>query len=378
MTVPDEGRTVDATRLIGLTSPAARIVMWLFVASNFVYAFATIHEVKHAEPVILAVLLVNAAAIMVVRTHPDPFPLRWTAAILAAVALSTVLVAFQLPDVGSPGRASWHLGSNTWLLFFLSMRRRPGAAWAGYAIMAAITAEWSISAGRGIRDAVYLLDTHAAILLVATLFALNIRRTARQINDFDRRAVNSTIEAAEAAAAAQTRKTRVVELRVSAGHLLESLVTEGPPIGLDAKRRFAAVEALLRDDVRGRSLMTPEINKAVHVAREAGVSVTLLDDRGEGLESDEAMMRMTEVVVEQLEALTAGEITVRLAPRGRTVAVSIVASREGHHSRIELDARGNPLEGVSVEVPKRKRSSHLEVRGPCEPARPEGFEPPTF
>ncbi|NTV38387.1 MAG: hypothetical protein HGA51_00290 [Demequinaceae bacterium] len=343
MTTPSVQGAVDATQLLGLTSPAARVVMWLFVFSNFVYAFATLDEVKRPEPVLLAVLVVNSAVFLLVREHADPFPLLWTAAIIGAVALSTALVAFQLPDVGPPGRASWHLGSNLWMLFFLAMRRRPGAAWLGYGVMAAITLTWSLSAERGVLDAVFLLDTHAAILLVATLFALNLRRTARGINEFDRRSVGSAIEAAEGATSAQIRKRRVVELRASAGHLLESIVSDGPPTDASAKLGYATAEALLRDGVRGRSLMTPRIAAAATSARERGVEVTLLDDRGQGLEAGDAMVRLSEIVVEQLDALTGGSATVRLAPKGRKVAVSIVMSDTTAHPRIELDDEGRRI-----------------------------------
>ncbi|NYI40095.1 hypothetical protein [Demequina lutea] len=343
MIAPADVGTVDTTQLLGLTSPAARVVMWLFVFSNFLYAFATIDEVKHPEPVLLAVLIVNSAVILLVREHADPFPMLWTIAVLAAVALSTVLVAFQLPDVGPPGRASWHLGSNAWMLFFLAMRRRPGAAWVGYGIMATITVTWSLSAGRGVVDAVFLLDTHAAILFVATLFALNLRRTARGINEFDRRAVSSAIEAAEGATSAQIRKRRVVELRASAAHLLEALVNDGPPIDSHTRTRYATAEALLRDGVRGRSLMSPRIAAAATAARERGVEVTLLDDRGQGLATGDAMVRLSEIVVEQLDALSGGSVTVRLAPKGRRIAVSIVASDGAVHPRIELDGGGHQL-----------------------------------
>ncbi len=343
MTTPSVPGAVDATQLLGLTSRAARVVMWLFVLSNLVYAFATLDEVKHRAPVLLAVLIVNSAVILLVREHADPFPLLWTAAILAAVAASTALVAFQLPDTGPPGRASWHLGSNLWMLFFLAMRRRPGAAWVGYGVMAAVTFAWSFSVGRAPLDAVFLLDTHAAILFVATLFALNLRRTARGINELDRRAVGSAIEAAEGATSAQIRKRRVVELRASAAHLLESLVNDGPPVDRLAKRGYASAEALLRDGVRGRSLMSPRIAAAATAARERGVEVTLLDDRGQGLATGDAMVRLSEIVVEQLDGLSEGSATVRLAPKDRRVAVSIVTSDTNVHPRIELDDGGHPL-----------------------------------
>lgn len=332
---------VDASQLLRLTSDPARVVVALFVFSNFLYAFSTLDEVKDPFPVLLAVAIVNAAAVLIVLDAPDPFPRLWTWGIVVAVTTSTLLVAFQLPDVGPPGRASWHLGSNTWLLFFLALRRRPGFAWLGYTCMAAGTLFWSISVGRGAVDGAMLLDTHAAILFVATLFELNLRRTARQINEFDERSVVSAVEAAEGATSAQIRQQRVVELRSSAVPLLKELVTVGPPADIAGQRRFATAEALLRDGVRGRSLVTPSIAEAATEARARGVDVTLLDDRGESLPSGEAIKRMSDHVVAVLDAAHDGAVTVRLAPAGREIAVSIVSSDGTEvRERIDLDAEG--------------------------------------
>jgi hypothetical protein len=332
---------VDSSQLLRLSSEPARLVMGLFIFSNILYAFATLDEVKHPLPVIAAMLIVNAAAVLLVLERPDPFPLLLTVAVVAAVAVSTLLVAFQLPDVGPPGRASWHLGSNTWMLFFLAMRRRPGAAWLGYVLMASGTLAWSISVGRGALEGALLLDTHAAILFVGTLFEINLRRTAKRINEFGEHSVASAVEAAEGATSAQIRLRRVLELRASAVPLLEYLVEHGPPPTDSARLQYATSEALLRDGVRGRSLITPRIADAATKARERGVEVTLLDDRGEGLESGEAMVRMSDTIVAELDAAHDGAVTVRLAPRGRPVAVSIVTSSA--RDRVELDASGQPV-----------------------------------
>lgn len=332
---------VDSSQLLRLSSEPARVVMGLFIFSNILYAFATLDEVKNPLPVIAAMLIVNAAAVLLVLDRPDPFPLLLTVAVVAAVAISTLLVAFQLPDVGPPGRASWHLGSNTWMLFFLAMRRRPGAAWIGYVLMAAGTLAWSTAVGRGPLDGALLLDTHAAILFVGTLFEVNLRRTAKRINEFGEHSVASAVEAAEGATSAQIRQRRVLELRASAVPLLDYLVDHGPPPTDSARLQYATSEALLRDGVRGRSLITPRIANAATKARERGVEVTLLDDRGEGLDSGEAMVSMSDTIVAELNAAEDGAVTVRLAPRGRPVAVSIVTSNA--RDRVELDASGQPL-----------------------------------
>ncbi|WP_291380639.1 hypothetical protein [Demequina sp.] len=333
---------VDSSQLLRLSSDPARVVMGLFIFSNILYAFATLDEVKNPMPVIAAMVIVNGAAVLLVLERPDPFPVSLTAIVVAAVAISTLLVAFQLPDVGPPGRASWHLGSNTWMLFFLAMRRRPGAAWLGYVLMASGTLAWSTAVGRGVLDGALLLDTHAAILFVGTLFEVNLRRTAKRINEYGEHSVASAVEAAEGATSAQIRQRRVLELRASAVPLLESLVEHGPPMTDAARLQYATAEALLRDGVRGRSLITPRIAAAATKARERGVEVTLLDDRGEGLEEGDAMVRMSDAIVAELNAAHEGSVTVRLAPRGRPVAVSIVSSNA--RDRVELDAAGEPVE----------------------------------
>lgn len=328
------------SQVLRLSSDPARVVMALFVFSNFVYALATLDDVKSGLPVLVAAVLVNAACVLLVLEKPDPFPWLWTSAILATVLASTLLVAFQLPDAGPPGRASWHLGSNTWLLFFLAMRGRTGASWAGFGLMAGGTFAWTSAVGRSPVDGLLLLDTHASILLVASLFSLNLRRTSRQINALETNSVASAVESAEAATSAQIRQQRVIELRASAAPLLERIANEGPPDDPAERRHYATAEALLRDSVRGRSLVTPRIAAAATSARERGVDVTLLDDRGRALDSGDAMVRLGDAVVTALDEARDGAVTVRLAPEARRAAVSIVSTGAHHAARIELDADG--------------------------------------
>lgn len=334
----------DSSSLIGLTSPAARYILALFMASNFLFTFATINEVKWWLPPVVAVLLVNAASVLLLLDRPDPFPLWMGLGVITAVTVSTLLVAFQLPDVAQVGRASWHLGANAWLLFFLALRHRAVMAWIGYLLMGAITIVWAVTTDRGVISGLLLLDTHAAILFVATLFAVFLRRTARRINEFDDRSIDDAAETAAAEAAADIRRQRVMELRAGAGPLLERLVNSSEPPSELERRDYRAAEALLRDGVRGRSLAIPRISLAATAARDRGVEVTLLDDRGERLPEQAAMERLIARVVSVLETAPEGTVTVRMHPKGRAVAVSIVSIGPSHSERIELDVDGNVVE----------------------------------
>lgn len=334
----------DSSRLIGLSSEGARSILVLFIISNFLFTYATIDEVKLWWPPVIAVVIVNAASILLVLEHPDPFPMLWGLGVVAAVTVSTLLVAFQLPDVAQVGRASWHLGANAWLLFFLALRRRAGLAWLGYSLMAAGTFAWALTSGRSPLSAVYLLDTHAAILFVATLFGIFLRRTARTINDYEDKALDGAMETAAAVAAVDIRRQRVQELQASAGPLLERIARNERLPTPEERKEYRAAEALLRDGVRGRSLATPAIEAAATSARDRGVDVTLLDDRGEPLATAEAMTKLAGFVVTTLERTDGGSVTVRLHPKGRDVAVSIVSTSPVHSERLELDAEGTAIE----------------------------------
>ncbi len=336
--------SVDPSQLLRLSSTPAKIVMTLFMATNVVYVIASLNAVKHALPIWVAVVLVNGAAALLLANRPDPFPLWWSLGIVAAVGGSTALVAFQLPDSGPIGRAAWHLGANAWVLFLLALRRRVALAWVGYAAMAGITAYWGASVGRGALTGLLELDAQTALLFVGSLFALNLRRTSRRINEIRAELADAAAEEAEARTSSAIRLRRVNELRATTGPLLEQLAEQGAPADAAARKVFGSAEAQLRDGVRGRSLVNPEIVSATASARERGVDVDLLDDRGAVLASAAAVERMTAHVVASLEAAQGGStVTVRLGPAGRAVAVSIVTATDGETTRVDLDAEGEPV-----------------------------------
>jgi len=325
----------DSSRLVGLTSPQARVVLGIYILCNVVFMVTTAGDLKAAWPSVVALVLVNGAAIVLVQGHPDPFPARWTLVVSAAVILSTLLVAFQLPDHIHVGRASWHVGANTWLLFFLAIRRRPVSAWLTFSTMAAITVYWGMSTGRGWAYPLGLIDTHAAILLVATLFAVSLRRTARLINDYEDRMLGAAGRAASDATAEAVRRDRVTELRATAVPLLERLAAGGAP-QTDAERaQYRAAEAQLRDTVRARHLVTDAVAEAAAKARERGVDVVLLDDRGRAL-APGLRERVHDAAVAALDAAGSGSVTVRLHPDGRELAASIVVVADGQSRRTDF------------------------------------------
>lgn len=336
---PDRPPEADVSALLFLDSAPARLIVVLFVASNAIFTVATADVLTRPWQSYLAMVLVSAAGVALLRPHPDPFPLSDTLLVLGVVVAATALVASNLPPSGELGRATWHLGANTWLLFFLALRRRATLAWAGMAAMGAMTVLWAVESGRGWPAGALMLNTHVGILLVATLFALTLRRTARRIASFQRRQLAAAAMQAEADAAEEIRIARAGELARQAGPLLES-IAGGGPWGEDQRLEFALVEAALRDGVRGRALMLPAVADAVTRARRRGVTVTALDDRGALPTDGEAVERLVTAVVDFLDAAQAGQVTVRLVPAGRSTALTMVATDGDEVRRAALGPDG--------------------------------------
>ncbi len=338
---PDQnGRSrADVSRLLYLDSAPARLILMLFVVANAVFTISTAEVLVRPWAANVAMVVVSATALLLVSPQPDPFSPRSTALILGAVAASCLLMAIALPAEGAMGRATWHLGSNTWLLFFLALRRRTGCAWLGMGVMMAITAAWGVQSGRGALIGLTMLDTHMGILLVGSLFGLILRRTAHRIDALNERSVASAVDAAATDAARHVRRARVTELADAAVPLLEDIAAEHT---IDADRRvdFAIVEARLRDSVRGRSLTVPAIVDAAAAARRRGVEVVILDDRGYAPGDGEALSQMVGVTVERLHAAKGGRVTVRLLPAGRHAALTVVAADGDEVQRVSLDESG--------------------------------------
>ncbi len=339
-------RPTDVSTLLGIGRPGVRVVLVLFAAGNVAFTLSTLNAVKSPWPSIAAMIVVSAAAIPLALPHKDPFPLDWTMWVLAAVLSSTALISWQLTPSGPIVREAWHHGANTWLLFFLALRGRPGAAWLGFLGMATVTEVWALDVGRGAFDAPNMLKTHAGILLVGTLFASALVRASGRINTLNVRSVSLAAAAASADAEQDIRRERVAELSEVATPLL-ARIARSTTVSDSNRIDYLLAEATLRDSVRARGLHLPEIVSATTEARRRGVDVTLLDDRGTGLPTEAAMRLLTARITESLRNVDQGRLTIRLAPEGREVAASVVVESRGESRRIDLGEDGEPVESTT-------------------------------
>lgn len=317
----------DISRLVGLHTRGAQLILGVFIVSNVLFAVSTADRLDHVWASYLAVLLVGLGGVIVTRPHPDPFSSSLTFAVLGIVLASTVLVSYALPDTGALGRATWHLGANTWLLWFLIMRRRITRAWLGAAGMLVLTMVWAELAGRGALAGLLLASPQILLLLIATLFGGALRRSATRIAALAQRSVDAAAASSAMEAARRIQDQRAEELAQAAVPVL-TRIASGEELTDSTRRELVRVEARLRDSVRGRSLAVPAIVDAATRARERGVDVTLLDDCGEPAPSQEHLDAVVSAVESALDGAGSGSVTVRLLPAGRAESLTIVTQSD--------------------------------------------------
>ncbi|MDX2377338.1 hypothetical protein M4I32_11060 [Microbacterium sp. LRZ72] len=333
---------VEVTALLRLTEWPAYMVFALFTLTNAVNAFATLDEVVAPAVAVAALALVSAGGLLLLLPAPEPYPASRTAIVLGATTLVS-LAAWNLPEDVRPGWAAWFWGAVAVLLMVLAFRGRIIAAWAGLAVMMLIAVVWAVGAGWSAFDGLVFTIRHAAMLLVGTVFALYLRRTAAAIGALQRTELARARDQEATRAARDEQRARIERLRSLAEPALRHLASD-EPIDDDARREFRLLEATLRDWLRADALSTSTVLAAARRARERGVDVTLLDDRGPGAMDAATAARVERMVVSILDAHAAGEIVVRILPAGRDPAATIRGTGTGGPVRVDIPAAPDPQE----------------------------------
>lgn len=330
-----EQRT-DISTLLRLAHWPAYLMMGLFTLSNALNTFATLDQVKSAPIAILAFTLVTIGAALLLIPAPDPYPAPLTAAV-ATISVAVSFAAWNLPDNGRLGWASWIWGGAVILLFFVTLRGRVLVSWVAFALHVAITIWWAVDIGRGIEAGISYVIRHAGLLLIVTLFTLLLRRTLRSLRTVHEAGLRRSSEEAAARAALTEQQRRIDRLHQLAGGALARIASEDRLTDSD-RQEFLLIDGTIRDWLRGGQLATDAVIEASRIARRRGITVTLLDDAGNRRLSDREIDRVSTAVVDVLRRASAGAVTARLLPPGREAIASIRAGDGDVINRIDIAA----------------------------------------
>lgn len=323
---PQIAAAIGFLRLNGI---GARLIGVLFAITIGTLAVVS-GSTQHWEGVVSLILVIAAGALAVTRGgYPVSLPI--TFAILAIVGVSTALVTLELPlHERMPGYTAWHLGANTFLLLTLSIRGRVAWAWIGLAMMFVITATWSTVSGQGTLFGIDMVDRHAGTLLIGTLFAIGIRRTAARVAAYHRDEEWRLAQEQSARASIAERNQQADDLDHRAGDTLRRIAAGGIESAAD-RLECRILEAELRDRIRARTFAVDSLVTEVSLARRRGVNVLLLDDTMDAVVDDPTRERIAEWVATHLHPLAAGEFTARIRAGDTGELVLSAVTEQGAH-----------------------------------------------
>lgn len=243
-------------------------------------------------------------------------------------AVLAMVVCLALTREADPARHAllsehWSFHGLHIFVAVLALRQRASWAWGALCIAGALAATYGARSDYGPLMGLTPLATVAGVLIISVLTIAEVERlldrrrearalgaSARTDDDAEQDTVSASIR-------------RVHEVRRLAGQHLERIAFDSRPVDQETVTRFRLVEAQLRDSIRGRSISTPELLEATRRARERGVSVDILDERGSILPTPilQIVGRQSAAV---LDAAQAGAVTIRAFQADDPTAVLIV------------------------------------------------------
>ncbi|MBY4131247.1 hypothetical protein HQO83_22905 [Rhodococcus fascians] len=332
--------TQDIRELLALNSKAAYAVATFFSIACLVCATATLPGLRAWWPPYIAVVVLIAAVALLLGASGDPLGLRATIALTLSGPTAAALMYSVIPTPMNGGLQTWPIGMSVVIYTFMCVRGRTLAAWIGLLLTMTASVGWAVLTGQGAAYGISFSTINIAPLLMSTFFAFTIRPLGSAI--FELRHQSTVRIATEAAtlAALEERDARLASLDALARPLLQR-IADGPDPTDEEVLACVLLEAELRDSLRARGLVRPDLARAARSARARGVEVMMLDDRGPAMLDDAARDRIVAAASTSLDAAEAGSVTVRLLPPGRDVAATLLLDDLGDNAqRIEYDDTG--------------------------------------
>lgn len=306
--------------LVDLSGRGARALILVFLLTMTTLALWSIEGVRAPEFTAVAVVLFAAACAVAVRDRETKMSLRPALVVIAVGIANTVLLSWHLIHLGY---TLWYLCAAVVSLFYLCLRRRVVLAWVGMVGITAVMLGWGATTSFGVERGALAVAEQLPILIVGTLFATSLRRSAAQISNLNLQITERAAREADAEATALERHERMRALDEFVTPMLERLATGETPT-VQEREQYAMAEAELRDGLRAGALMDPAVVLAARKARQRGVDVILLDDSAATVPQGQTLSRVRQRVAAALDASAEGTVTARLLPPERGIVATIV------------------------------------------------------
>lgn len=309
-----------------------RIPRWLVAILGLLFGllhaglgFASLDGYK--DPILattaIVIYIVAIIASMIFYRGPN-LPVLQAILNLVVAALVPLMTNANLNPRTADMYSTWYVIGIATLMATTAVRQQKFIAWVGTAILVIQVISWAgLIAGiqAGLIGALMLVFSGHTI-------SVGLRNAYRDTMAFTKLALDAQTEKVVNVAASEERRARLDSALRGALPMLNEIKNNHGKLNEDQKQEARLLEASLRDEIRGRGLMTKEIRDAVKSARLRGIEVVLLDEGGLDQISVGHRGEILSQVATAISKVKEGRITLR-APTDEAWRVTLVATRPG-------------------------------------------------
>lgn len=299
------------------------IVTILFVLSPGVIGVMELFKTGFSLTSVAAVVIYLCVGLTAVLYYRElKMPTGLAILVTATSLLIPILVSVNLEPSALGTPATWYVTAVATILAITAVRQQRVWAWNGLTILTLELLSW------GGLDALFVSGLAGAIGLVGAAHAISVglERSAKQTSEYlEKTKATQTATAAESAIR-QERSERITTTLEEALPLLETIASGS--FSTEDRREATFLEAELRDEIRGRTLINSKLKAAVRSARSRGVEVVVLDEGGLVGISEPEKDSLRDRLAKELDEIKSGRVTIR-SPHLSGVRATFVASRAG-------------------------------------------------
>jgi hypothetical protein len=297
----------------------------VFSLYHLLLATTSLTSVRHVGPVIACMLLYAAATAVALIARGQVLPIWAGCFALTCAIVIPIVNAQQIPASAlGPGYATWYVAAIGTLMVILVVRRRIWFAWVGIAVLIAHTILWD---GPG---AIGTLGVTGSVswVAIATAFTYATNRAIRVTRDFVRAEQETADWQAAQDAHVYERQFRLQQTTRMALPMLERIISACGDLSPAERDECLHLEQAIRDEIRGRSLLSDDVRHEVMELRRGGANVQLHDDGGlDDVDSADLERIHTRLARALRDAAGSDNVVVRTVAGGSDSAVTVVGLR---------------------------------------------------
>lgn len=314
--------------LISLSRTLLALIAVLFGSYHGILGLLNLDSYSEQSWALFSIVIYFVALFVTVFVKRGLAMSTWAANLNLVIASVISLVLVQLVRFGTlDGYVTWYVGGVGTLMALTAIRSHRFQAVIGMFLMTALTIAW------GGTSTIFTTGLIGSWIWLAVGIgsSYGIQSSGRAAADFFEKAMEIA-RSTEASSAARTERQARIDATLKGSLPMLTKIWKKSGLLSEAERKKARLlEAQLRDEIRGRGLVSPKLVEAIEKARKRGVEVQLLDDGGlTGLTPKELRLLINRIATE-VEKVRSGKLVIRTVP-GESWRVTVVALRKNSDS----------------------------------------------